>query len=212
MKLTDFEMAHSVELEILHDGKKTTLITSVEGIINDHVLLTPIHLDGKIVGFPPKFTVNLLYPENGQVFCWNNVLVKAARYQGKIYHYVALPGIATISNRRGAYRVYIGENRYIYHRIHSDTKMYEIFLRDLSETGMCFMSKDDFETGRTVHLQLHRANGAELTLRAKILWRRENPNRNTTFLYGCKFTEKNKLLNSYLMKIQQAKQKKRMRV
>ncbi len=211
MKLTDFELTHSVELEILHDGKKTTLITSVEGIINNHVLLTPIHLDGKIVGFPPKFTVNLLYPEDGQVFCWNNVRVKAARYHGKVYHYVELPGNATLSNRRGAYRVYIGENRYIYHRTNSDTKMYEIFLRDLSETGMCFMSKLDFEVGRTVHLQLHRANGAELTLRAKILWRRENPNRSTTFLYGCKFAEKNKLLNGYLMNLQQAKQRKRLR-
>ena len=210
MKLTDFEMAHSVELEILHDGRKTTLITSVEGIINNHVLLTPIHLDGKIVGFPPKFTVNLFYPENGQVFCWYNVHVKAARYHGKIYHYVELAGNATISNRRGAYRVYIGENRFIYHRVGSDTKMYEVLLRDLSETGMCFVSKDNFEIGRAVHLQLRFTSGHELTLRAKLLWRRENPNRNTTFLYGCKFTEKSKLLNSYLMNVQQEKQKKRL--
>ena len=46
MKLTDMEMAHSVELEIMHDGKKTVLLTSVEGMIGNSVLLTPIHLDG----------------------------------------------------------------------------------------------------------------------------------------------------------------------
>jgi len=210
MRLNDFEITHSVELEVLHDGRKTTLLTSVEGIIDNHVLLTPIHLNGKIVGFPPKFTVNLLYPEEGHVYYWNDVTVKAARYHGKIYHYVELFGEAAVSNRRGAYRVFIGESRYIFYRTNSDTKMFEIFLRDLSETGMCFMSKNDFEIGRALHLQLHRANGAELTLRAKILWRRENPNRNTTFLYGCKFTEKNKILNRYLMSLQQAKQKKRM--
>jgi len=210
MRLNDFEMTHSVELEILHDGKKTTLLTSVEGIVNNHVLLTPIHLNGKIVGFPPKFTVNLLYPEEGHVYYWNDVIVKAARYHGKIYHYVELFGEAAKSNRRGAYRVFIGENRYIYYRNNYDTKMFEVFLRDLSETGMCFTSKDNFEIGRAVHLQLRFHSGHEITLRAKILWCRENPNRNTTFLYGCKFTEKNKLLNSYLMNIQQAKQKKRM--
>lgn len=211
MRVTEFEMTHSVELEIIHDGKKTTFITSVEGVINNHVLLTPIHLDGKIVGFPPKYTVNLIYPEDGHVFSWNDVTVKAARYHGQVYHYVELLGQAQTSNRRGAYRVYIGEPRKIYHRINSDTKLYEVFLRDLSETGMCFLSKDNFEIGRAVHLQLKFAGGHELSLRAKILWRRENPNRATTFLYGCKFTEKNKYLNSYLMNIQQEKQRKKLR-
>lgn len=203
MRLTDFEMTHSVELEILHDGKKTTLLTSVEGMIKNSVLLTPIHLDGKIVGFPSKLTVNLLYPENGQLFCWSNVTVKAVRYRGHIYHSVELLGNGFLLNRRGAYRVYIGENKFLHYRNHSGTKLYEILVRDISETGMCYMSKDDFEVGRTVHLQLRLTNGHELSLRAKILWRRENPNRNTTFLYGCKFTEKNRLLNSYLMNIQQ---------
>ncbi len=210
MRVTDFEMTHSVELEILHDGRKTTLLTSVEGIIGKSVLLTPIHLDGKIVGFPPHLTVNLLYPEEGQLYCWSNITVKAVRYRGQIYHSVELPGNAILLNRRGAYRVFIGETRFIYHRNHTDTKMYEIFLRDISETGMCYMSKDHFEVGRPVHLLLRLSSGHELSLRAKILWKRENPNRSTTFLYGCKFTEKSKLLNSYLMNIQQEQQRKRM--
>ncbi len=210
MKLTDMEMAHSVELEIMHDGKKTTLLTSVEGMIENSVLLTPIHIDGKVVGFPPYLTVNLLYPEDGQVFCWSNITVKAVRYRGHIYHSVKLNGSAIVLNRRGAYRVYLGETRFIYHRNHVDTKLYEIFLRDLSETGMCYMSKDHFEVGRTVTLQLRLANGHELNLRAKILWKRENPNRSTTFLYGCKFTEKNKFLNSYLMNVQQEQQKRKL--
>ena len=210
MRLTDLELTHSVELEVHLDGKKTTLLTSVEGIYENSVLLTPIHLDGKIVGFPAKFTVNLLYPEDGQVFIWRDITVKAVRYHGKIYHSVELFGSATVSNRRGAYRVFIGENRFIYYRVKSDTRMYEVFVRDISETGLCYMTKEEFEVGRKIHLQLRLSGGYELTLRAKILWKRENPNRNTTFLYGCKFTEKSKYLNSYLMNIQQTKQRKRM--
>lgn len=210
MRVTDFEMAHSVELEILHEGRKTTLLTSVEGMIGNSVLLTPIHLDGKIVGFPAYLTVNLLYPEEDQLYCWSNIRVKAIRYRGHIYHSVELPGSAFPLNRRGAYRVYIGETRFLYHRNHIETKLYEILLRDISETGMCYMSKDHFEVGRTVHLQLRLSSGHELTLRAKILWKRENPNRSTTFLYGCKFTEKSRLLNSYLMNVQQEQQRKRM--
>ena len=210
MKLNDMELAHSVELEILHDNRKTTLLTSVETIFKNNVLLTPIHINGKIVGFPDKYTVNLLYTENGQLYCWHDVTVKAVRYRGRLYHMVELLYSATVENRRGAYRVFIGETRFIYHRNHVDTKLYEIFLRDISETGMCYMSKDHFEVGRAVTLQLRLVNGHELDLRAKILWKRENPNRTTTFLYGCKFTEKNKLLNSYLMTVQQEHQKRRM--
>lgn len=210
MRLTDFEMTHSVELEILHDGKKTTLLTSVEGMINNSVLLTPIHLDGKIVGFPARLTVNLLYPEDGHVYCWSNVTVKAVRYRGSIYHSVELPGNAFVLNRRGAYRVYIGESKLLHYRNQTGTKLYEVLVRDISETGMCYMSKDHFEVGRTVHLQLRLSHGHELSMRAKILWKRENPNRSTTFLYGCKFTEKSKFLNSYLMNVQQEQQRKKM--
>lgn len=212
MKVTDMEMTHSVELEIIHDGKKTTLLTSVEAFIKNNVLLTPIHIGGKIVGFPPKFTVNLLYPEDGQVFCWSNVTVKAVRHRSHVYHMVELNGPATILNRRGAYRVFIGENMHVLRITASGAQLHEVFVRDISETGTCFMSKTDFTVGRHVRLQIRFKSGQELSLRCEIIWKRENPNRKTTFLYGCRFTEKNKLLNSYLMNIQQAKQRKKLRL
>lgn len=210
MNVTDLEMAHSVELEVLHDGKKTTLLTTVEGIIKGCILLTPIRLDGKIVGFPPKFTVNLLYPEDGQVHCWNNVEVKAVHYQGQVYHSVLLIGEAYVQNRRGAYRVYIGENMNILNYTRTGSQLHEVLIRDLSETGMSFVSKDDFTVGRALRLYLRFKNGREISIGSQLLWKRENPNRQTTFLYGCKFTERNKLLAKYLMNIQQEQQRKKL--
>ena len=210
MKLTDMELTHSVELEILHDGRKTTLLTSVETIIKNNVLLTPIHIDGKIVGFPAKFTVNLLYPEDGQVFCWSDVTVKAVRHHTHIYHMVELHGHAEVLNRRGAYRVFIGENMNVLKLTASGAQLYEVYVRDISETGTCFMSKAEFTVGRNLRLQIRFKSGQELSLRCQVIWKRENPNRKTTFLYGCRFTEKNKVLNSYLMNVQQAKQRKKM--
>ncbi len=210
MNVTDLEMAHSVELEVLHDGKKTTLLTTVEGIIKGSVLLTPIRLNGKIVGFPPKFTVNLLYPEDNQVHCWNNVEVKAVHYQGQVYHSVFLIGEAYVQNRRGAYRVYIGENMNILNYTRTGSQLHEVLIRDLSETGMSFVSKDDFTVGRALRLYLRFKNGREVSIGAQLLWKRENPNRQTTFLFGCKFTERNKLLAKYLMNIQQQQQRKKL--
>lgn len=210
MKFTDLEMAHSIELEILHDGKKTTLLTSVEGIIKQSVLLTPIHLDGKIVGFPEKYTVNLLYPADDHVYCWSNVTIKAVRYQNHVYHCVELPGEAQILNRRGAYRVYIGENMNLLKFTRNGSELHEVLIRDISETGFCFISKEEFSLGRTLRLYLRFKNGREISLSAQALWQRENPNRTTTYLYGCKFLERNKLLTSFLMGVQQEKQRKRL--
>ena len=210
MKYTDMELAHSVELEIIHNDQKTTLLTSVEGIIKQSVLLTPIHMGGKIVGFPPKFTVNLLYPGEEQVFCWNNVTIRAVRYQNSLYHCVELLGAAEIVNRRGAYRVYIGENMNILKFSRNGSEMHEVLIRDISETGFCFVSKEDFSIGRTIRLYLRFKNGREISLSAQLLWKRENPNRATTYLYGCKFLERSRLLTTFLMGVQQERQRKRL--
>lgn len=89
-------------------------------------------------------------------------------------------------------------------------QLYEVFVRDLSETGTCFMTKTEFTVGRNLRLQLRFRSGHELSPRCQVIWKRENPNRQTTYLYGCRFTEKNKLLSNYLMGVQQAKQRKKM--
>lgn len=209
MKLDDMEITHSVELEILHENKKTTLLTRVEGIIKNHVLLTPIKIDGKIVGFPKKYTVHLHYPENGQLYSWRDVTVKAVRYQGQLYHMVELYDSAITENRRGAYRVFVGETMQIQKMTAHGAQVCDVFVKDISETGACFMADPDFDANHHLRLQLRFRSGQELRLRCEVVWKKENQNRKTTFLYGCRFTEKNKLLGSYLMGLQQAKQRKR---
>ena len=70
MTAAEMELEHSIELEIVMNGKKTTLLTAVEQVIGTSVLLTPIQINDKVVGFPPDCTVNLLYAGEKQVFCW----------------------------------------------------------------------------------------------------------------------------------------------
>ena len=108
MTAEELQLEHSVELEVIMNGKKTTLLSAVEQIIGNIVLLTPIQINGKVVGFPPTCVVNLLYVGENQVFSWKNIKLKAVRYDKKIYHSAELAGDAEILNRRGSYRVYIG--------------------------------------------------------------------------------------------------------
>ena len=58
MIATDLQLNHSVELEININGKITTLLSSIEKISNTNVLLSPIFIGGKLVGFPPEYSVS----------------------------------------------------------------------------------------------------------------------------------------------------------
>lgn len=209
MTAAELQVEHSVELEILMNGKKTTLLTAVEHVIGQTILLTPIQIGGKVVGFPPNCAVHFLYVGENQVFCWKNVKVKAVRYEKGIYHCVELSGEAEILNRRGAYRVFIGENMTLTAFSAQGPKNYTVQLKDISETGMAYFSKDEFDVGRTVRLQLSIKKGSDLPLSAQIIRIQEFENRPEK-LYGCKFVEKNNRLVTYLMHLQQERQRQKM--
>lgn len=209
MTAAEVQLTHPVELEILMNGKKTTLLTSVEQMVDHTALLTPIHLNGKVVGFPPDCTVNLLYIEEGHVYCWKNIKVKAVRYEKKIYHSAELVADAELLNRRGAYRVYIGENMLLTAFTANGPKTYNILLKDISESGMAFFSKEEFDVGRTVRLHLAIKKGQELQLSSQIIRIQDFEERQDK-LYGCKFLERNNRLIGYLMHLQQERQKQKL--
>lgn len=209
MIASDMEISHAIELEIFMNGKKTTLLTSVEHILDSTVLLTAIHLNGKVVGFPPDCSVNLLYVAENHVFCWKNVKVKAVRYEKNVYHSVELVAEAEVLNRRGAYRVFIGENMLLTAFTANGPKTYNVLLKDVSETGMSFYTKEEFDVGRTVRLHLALSNAHELQLSSQII-RVQNFEDRPDHLYGCKFLERNDRLITFLMRLQQDRQRQKL--
>ena len=208
MTAAELQLEHSVELEIFMNGKKSTLLSGIEHIIGTTILLTPIQVNGKVVGFPPDCMVNLLYVEK-QVFCWKNVKLKAVRYEKNVYHSVELVGDAEILNRRGSYRVYVGEQMVLTAFSAKGPKTYRVTLKDISETGMAFFSKDEFDVGRTVRLNFSIKKGAEIPLSSQIIRVQDFENRQDK-LYGCKFVEKNNRLIGILMHLQQERQREKM--
>ena len=209
MTAAEMELEHSVELEIIMNGKKTTLISAVEQVIGTTALFTPIQMNGKVVGFPPDCMVNLLYVGEKQVFCWKNIKLKAVRYEKKVYHSAELVGDAEILNRRGSYRVYVGEQMLLTAFSATGPKTYKVQLKDISETGMAFFSKEEFDVGRTVRLSFSVKKGQELPLSSQIIRIQEFENRQDK-LYGCKFVEKNNRLIGILMHLQQERQRERL--
>lgn len=209
MNAADLEIAHSLELEIWINNKKTTLLTKVEQVIDHTVLMTPIRINGHLVGFPPTCTVNLLYPTDEHVFAWVNVQIKAVKFQKEIYHCVTLNADASTINRRGSYRVYIGEEMHVTSFTNEGPKSIRALIKDVSEGGFAFITTEEFDIGRTVRLNLVIKKTQELHLTAQIVRQQPGP-RATETLYGCKFRENNPHLPGVLMHLQQERQRKKM--
>lgn len=209
MTAAELEISHSVELEIMINEKKTTLLTAVEKIAEQMVFLTPIRMGGKVVGFPENCIVHLLYSAENHVYCWHNVTIKAVRYEKGIYHCATLVGDAEIINRRGSYRVYVGSEMPITAFTSDGPKNIHVLMKDISETGIGFFSSETFDIGRTIRLNLVLKNNKELRLGAQIVRIQKDESR-PGHLYGCRFLEKSPLLAGYLMHLQQEHQRQKM--
>lgn len=205
MQLGDLEQKHSVELQVTLNGKTATFLTVLEQRVAHSALLSPVLLNGKIVGFPPSCNVSFIYPAQGRVYAWHGVNVKAIRYKGKAYHSVDLIGDAHTLDRRGAYRIFIGSKMKVTFFTNSGPVPKEVLIKDISETGFAFLSPEPFETGRMVRLNLDTGRGT-LKLSAHIVRNQQLEDRRDV-LYGCRFSSRSTSLSSYLMKLQQQNQK-----
>lgn len=205
----DLELNRSVELEITINGKKVTLLSKIKMVIDQTILLAPIRSEGKLVGFPPTCTVNLIYPDTANTYVWYGVDVRVVKYDQKPYHAITIENEASIINRRATFRVYSGEEMLITTFTHEGPQPLRVVVRDISEHGMSFFSQHKLDIGRTVRLNLMIQNDRELHLGAQIV-REKNEGSRFGTLYGCKFIEKHPLLSNYLMRLQQDRQKKRM--
>lgn len=208
MNLGDLEIGHSIELEVSSKNEKTSMTSSVEVILDSSALLSPIRIDGKIVGFPPHCVVDILYLDSDHAYIWHDVTVKAVIYKNTAYHSVELVGDAEVINRRSAYRVYIGERMPITTFTNEGPKNFEVLVKDISETGFAFFSTETLDIGRVVRLNLP-VNEGYLKLSSQII-RKQTFEERTDVIYGCRFAERNRILSAHLMSLQQTRQKNKL--
>lgn len=207
MLATELQLNHSVEIEVTFNEKITTLLSSIEKVVNNNVLLKPILIGGKMVGFPSNYDISLIYMDGEVVYCWKKIAIKPVRYENKIYHCVNLATKAEIWNRRKSFRVYIGEKMNLISFGHEGAKMHQVFVKDISETGMAFISSEPFFVKHTVRLKLKIFSGQIIQLSAQIV-RTQPTDNETETLYGCRLLERSTLLSKHLVKLQQEQQKK----
>lgn len=205
MTIQDLEAEHSVTLVVTVGLKSKDLSTTIAEVHSDYILLQPILLEGRTVGFGDNCSIDLLYLQEQAVFAWHAVSLPLVKNKKGTYYKVELEGEAKPYNRRGSFRVYVGETMAITVFQSSGPQAYNVLVRDISETGFGFVSKEEYDAGRTIRLTIPLTERKTLVLSANIV-RREFVEEKGTFSYGCKFVEPNSYLSSYLMAKQRERQ------
>jgi c-di-GMP-binding flagellar brake protein YcgR len=200
LQIENLTKGGTVEVEVKCNGKNMTFMSEIATIKNNSVLITSIKVNDQTIGFSDKCQINFLYKTEGRLFLWDNVSVKLVKYDGTIYHKIDIFGEGKPYNRRDSYRMYIGEDMPLYVNSSSGPSALSVLVKDISETGVGFISKDDMDVDRTIRLKL-KDNNAIISLSGVIV-RKDFLANLGSFLYGCKFNEKNNMLGKFLAKKQ----------
>lgn len=189
-----------MEVEVRCNGKNVNFKSEVAHIVDNSILIAPIKVNEQTIGFSDQCHVNFLYVYDGKLYLWESASIKLVRYDGAIYHKIDIFGEGKPFNRRDAYRMYVGEDMPVYVNTASGPTAISVLVKDISETGVGFITKDDIDIDRTIRLKL-KDNNSILNLSGVIV-RKEYLDNIGSFLYGCRFTEKNDKLSRYIAKKQ----------
>jgi c-di-GMP-binding flagellar brake protein YcgR len=190
----------AMEVEVKCNGKAVNFKSDIVLVKNNAVLITSIKVNDQTIGFSEKCQINFMYKFEGKLYIWENVSVKLVKYDGAVYHKIDIYGDGTPHNRRDSYRLYIGEDMPLYLNTASGPAALSVLVKDISETGVGFITKDDIDVDRTIRLKL-KDNNTLISLSGVIV-RKEFLSNLGSYLYGCRFNEKNSSLGKFLAKRQ----------
>lgn len=203
------ELAPGTPIELsIHTGSDTISLYSVAAEpFHDDLLIEKLEYNGKLLGIPSGYSVDLLYisPGDSRPYIWKNVSLKAVRYKDAIYHCISnAPEEGMPTNRRQAFRLFIGEEMELIVRDTEGAKRYNVILKDISETGMGFVSSEDFPLQKHVRLRFQ-DHSFTMNLSATIVRKYQPEENSPSCVYGCRFSEPNRILSKYITLMQQKK-------
>lgn len=200
MLIDDIPNGSGIELEVRYGGRTMSFRSDILLKINNSILVSPIVANEQTIGFNDDFRVNMIVKIEAKVYLWDDVTVRLVKYDGTIYHKIDTKDKGKPYNRREAYRMYIGEDMPIYINTVSGPLALSVLVKDLSETGVGFITKEDLDIERTIRLKLK--DYRSIISMLGVIVRKEYLTHLDSFLYGCKFNEKNNRLGNYIARKQ----------
>ena len=208
MLISEIPVGANIEIEVRYSGRSMSFNSEVLFLHNDSIFINPIIVNERTIGFNDKCRINLIVKIEGKVFLWENVEIKLVRYDGNIYHRISIQGEGKPYNRREAYRMYIGEDMPVYINTATGPYLINVLVKDISETGVGFITNEDLDIDRMIRLKIKDFNN--IIALTGVIVRKEYLPHLDSYLYGCKFNEKNDKLGKFIARKQGEQLRKRL--
>lgn len=201
MLLSELDKGVSVKLHITIDGKVFEFDSNVVLHHKQEVMFEPIRKNDKLLNVQSSnISVDiLLLRPNEKPMIWRNAGMACVRYKREIYYAAKGDLDGREFNRRGEYRLFIGEE--IYARIGNLLKEQLVILKDISNSGFAFIYEGELSQAEGAFVSMkYRARLEdkiyELPLYGRIV--RKMPVSDEKMLYGCAMLKKNKMIGHYI--------------
>lgn len=207
MLIDEIPNGANIEIEVRYCGHSMSFNSEVVLLYQNSILINPIAVNERSVGFNDKCRINLIVKVDGKVFLWENVDIRLVRYGGNIYHQISMEGEGKPYNRREAYRMYIGEDMPIYINTAQGPHAISVLVKDISETGIGFITKEELDIDRMIRLKIKDFNN--IIVLSGVIVRKEYLSHLDSYLYGCKIKERNNKLGKFIARKQGEQLRKR---
>lgn len=210
MTYCEIARGEQIELDVLYNGKSINFKSEIVRIFNNSILITSINYHNRVISFTDQCTFNLLYLSEGKLYIWEKVTVKLVKSENALFHKIDLNGEGKPFNRREAFRMYIGEEMPLIINMFDGPAAIPVLIKDISESGLAFITKDDFDTKRTFRLKIDH-NNSMINMMGVII-RKEFMEHLDSTLYGCKLLEKDQMLSKYIAEKQGEQLRKKSKI
>lgn len=122
---------------------------------NNFIITEPIKINGKVLSFSSKESVgiNLICIRKDKVpVVWKAVGISVIMEKGKSQYKVTPSSEGFESNRRGAFRLFVGVTGVA--QMGTNRKALDIIVRDVSENGFSFVTSEDVEHSKNMPVRL----------------------------------------------------------
>ena len=206
MKLWELQNGSAIDLQIVYSNNTYEFPSKVLGIKGEILILAEVQIDGRKLKITKEQGTNIIFRMLGELSIWNDVKMETILYKDHYYYRINDSDLESKQyNRRGAFRLYIGNSLPIEVYLNGNLNEYFVKIKDISETGFGFISKEDLLINKKVEFAYQTQN--ELFNLLGFVVRKDYDCATMKYSYGCKFPEFYNELGTFIIR-EQAKRRR----
>ncbi len=210
MRLSDIKAGTGAQIIVTVGSQSLEFYTTVMEVYDDCVYVETITQDDKVIGFSTKgIMIDLIITDSDseRAYKFSNVKIRTIKTpKDEVFHEIRCTGEGRAINRRGACRVWLGEEGMASCGLGKES--FPVTVKDISVSGIAFICSKDQEIpdGSVVHINfVDETTGTTFSLAAIIV--RSMDMEKSRMMYGCKLNQESNAIAKFVNDKQREKLK-----